>query len=216
MDPNLSVHHAGRAVRHWKERLVSQGGVGTDIPPAVVTLNGPMLIGAHDLSVVHGPARDASVVAAIALSDCDWAVVIFEAYLDVHMKYPTGTELAPFFAAGDPAVAEAVVFSFVDRRGYTDARLYPYTYGAGRKVQWEAPASLAAARNIVTKQHRVMGEGFKAQAERPGPPLLAPGANLEVVGVEACEHMAVVSFAVSAPCPCGSGRPIEECCALRN
>jgi hypothetical protein len=216
MDPNLSMHHMCRAVRHWKERLVATDGVGTDIPPAVVTLAGPTVVGAYDLDIVKGLARDASVVAAIALSDCDRAVICYEAYID-----PTGGgspgDLAPRFATGDPDVEEAVVLNFVTRDGYSTSRTFPYTYAAGRKVRWKPPAvPLDVGQAQLSRQVQMMREGFARQADRGTPPVLNPGTQLHVVGEETTEHGALVSFAVTAPCPCGSQRPIEQCCAKWN
>jgi hypothetical protein len=216
MDPNLSVHHMCRAVRHWKERLVASDGVGTDIPPAVVTLAGPTVIGAYDLDPVKGLVRDASVVAAIALSDCDRAVICYEAYIDVK-GVGDPHALAPRFAGGDPDVEEAVVLNFATRDGYNTDRTFPYTYGPGRKVLWRPPATpLDYGQAQLGRQVQMMLEGFARQTDRDSPPLLNPGTQLHVVGEESCEHGALVSFAVTAPCPCGSQRPIEQCCAKWN
>lgn len=216
MDPNLSMHHVCRAVRHWKERLVATGGVGADISPAVVTLAGPNLVGAYDLGALHGPARDASVIAAIALSDCDRAVLCYEAYISISGDYPPNTDLAPQFAAGDPSVAEAVVMNFVTRDGFSTDRTFPYTY-AGRKVQWQSsPSPVNYAHSQIARQVQLMLEGFERQADRGTGPVLTPGAQLHLVGEEVMEHVALVSFAVTAPCPCGSQQPIEQCCAKWN
>lgn len=216
MDPNLSVHHVCRAVRHWKERLVATGGVGADIPPAVVTLAGPTVVGAYDLGPVTGLTRDASVVAAIALSDCDRAVICYETYIDAH-GIGDPDALAPRFAGGDPGVEEAVVLNFVTRDGYSTDRTFPYKYAPGRKVAWMPPAvPLDIGRMQLSRQVQLMFEGFARQADRGTKPYLTPGAQLHVVGEEIGEHEALVSFAVTAPCPCGSQLPIEQCCAKWN
>lgn len=216
MDPNLSLHHICRAIRYWKQRLVTLDGVGTDIPPALLTLQGNALIGAHSLDDVEGTLRDASVIAAIALSDCDRAALAFEAYVDIGCHHSPDTELAPLFAAGDPDVEEAVMVSYVTRDGRWAARTFPYTYN-GRTVTWKrATPTGAFAADTLARQRRALTEGFDRQAERPGPAIMVAGSQLEIVGEEHCEHMAVVSFAVTAPCPCGSYRPIHECCARDN
>lgn len=210
------MRHICRAVRHWKQRLVTLDGVGADIPPALITLAGGTLVGAHSLEAVHGVVRDASVITAIALSDCDIAALAFEAYVDVGCRHDPGMDLAPLFAAGDPNVEEAVMVTVQARDRQWFARTFPYTYD-GRRVCWKQLAGPPVVdRRTVSRQHRVLAEGFERQAERDGPPVMGPGSQLAIVDEASCEHMAVVSFAVMAPCPCGSGRPIEDCCAHTN
>lgn len=216
MDPNPVVRHICRAVRHWKQRLVDLDGVGADIPPALLTLNGPSLIGAHSLERVTGVTREASVITAIALTDCDLAALAFEAYADIDRRYSPDVALAPLFAAGDPAIVEAVMVTVGCRDGRWTSVGFPYAYN-GRKVTWAPPRSTAGwADEVLARQQAALGAGFARQAERVGPAPMVAGSQLAIVDEIATEDMAMVSFAVMAPCPCGSGRTIEDCCARNN
>lgn len=191
-------------------------GVGADIPPALLTLSGASLLGAYSLDEVHGVVRDATVITAIGLSDCDLAALAFEAYVDVGRHHDPAADLAPLFAAGDPHVQEAVMVTIMARGRGSFARTYPYTYD-GRRVHWHVPLDPSSfSENGLAVQRRVMAEGFARQADRDGPALLTAGAQLSIVGEQTCDHMVMVSFAVMAACPCGSGRTIEDCCARNN
>jgi hypothetical protein len=221
MDPN-PLRTLQTTVRLAKQDKVNQHGVGTDLPRTLMTFAGTQPIGEyveeHDDRLFY-----ATSVAAIALSDCDRAVFVSEHYVEVVDAYlditPADVErhdLARRFASGDPAVKEAVAITVVPRHGPPWVTWNVYRY-EGKRVAWEEKTPHPVMSERLVQQGRLLAdEGYAQQAQRPGPAVMTPGTQLLVAGKQECEHGLMVAFAISLPCPCHSGKPINECCAQHN
>jgi hypothetical protein len=219
MDPN-PLRTLQTTVRLAKQDRVNKRGVGADIPRTALTFTHGTLIGAypeaHDDLLFY-----ATAVSAIALSDADHVAFISEHYVELvdtrDHDSPGACDLQGRFASGDPTVKEAVAITLVPRHGVPVVQWEVYHYD-GKRVAWEKRIRPhpALGRRLAQQGTLVASEGFRQQADRPGPALLTAGAELVHVGAEEYEHGLTVAFAVAQPCPCGSHKPMYRCCARNN
>ena len=221
MDPNplVALSSARMATRLLKQNLVAREGIGADVPFTIVTTRGPVPIGVYD-----GEGDNAEIAAtvhmAVTMSDCDTVLYLGELYIEPGGDHEPGVgELAHRFAHGDPRVKEAIAVTAVHRSGHLRSIFDPYHY-EGRTVVWDplsAPYAPAWRDFHERSLLRSMGDAFEVQAQRPGPPALRPGSHLHRIGSESInDHEMLVSFALCSPCPCGSGRTMNECCRQNN
>jgi hypothetical protein len=212
MDPNhvSTLRAICSAAKAQKQELVNRYGVGTDIPAALATTVGRLPLGCYPLG--RGEADVAGLItSAIALSDADLAVVIQEVYASTD---DIGSALAPRFAAGDPTVTEGLLFIALPRGGHPKWKLERYRY-VGRDVDWLG-SGVTPADDVIGPYAPLADQAYTMQRRREGPAPLTRGAQLLHVGT--CQHddTLFVHFALQQSCPCGSGRTMNECCALRN
>lgn len=213
MDPNpvAALATTRLALREMKQDLVRTEGIGTDVPLTVMTLQGTQPIGSYEPSDTRQMA--ATIYTAVTLSDCDVVMACGEIYVDASGN---GEDLHSRFAMGDPDVKECVAFTAFFRSGEVRHSYDPYRYD-GRRVVWERYEGAPVRRPTLAEARKGIAAAFEHQANRPGPPLLRPGAQLIDLGRErVCEHLMVAHFALVSPCVCGSGRPMNECCNIRN
>ena len=214
MDPN---HHAmlraiRRAVRDYKQAVVNEYGIGTDIPHLLVLTQGRRLVTTTMLDTAdHTTEAGASVT--VALSDADLAVVTAECYVS---EIGQRGDLRTAFAGGDPQVQEAVTYVAIPKRSPTLVFTETYRY-RGKTVEWvpiDWDPGTAETEGEVVRSIRV---GFRAQENRPGPALITPGSRLFSLGhSHPTPDTVMLDFALALPCPCGSARPINRCCAMNN
>jgi len=212
MDPNHLPTLQGicSAAKAQKQELVNRHGVGTDIPPVLATTAARQPLGCYPLGDDDG-AVAGTVTSAIALSDADLAVVVQEVYASADH---VGCDLAPRFAAGDPTVTEGLLFIALPRGGHPKWRLERYRY-VGRNIDWLGTARTVDD-DIVGPYAPLAEHAYRLQQRRGGPAPLTRGARLLHTGT--CQHddTLFIHFVLQQSCPCGSARPMNECCALRN
>jgi len=201
-----------RAVRDCKQAMVDRHGIGTDLPHQLILTQGRSFV---TTSTLHSgdPHVDASVAVTVGLSDADLAIVTAECYVAEAGRYG---DLQTHFAAGDPEVTEAVTFVVVPKRSPTVVFTETYRYH-GKQVMWTPidwnPGAMSSEGEVV----RSVRAGFRAQESRDGPALVTPGARLFNLGhTHPTSDTVVLEFALALPCPCGSERPINQCCAMNN
>lgn len=202
------------AARTEKQALVDRNGIGADMPALVTTAAGTQPIGTYPLP--DGRAgKVAAISAAIVLSDCDLAVVVTEVLVADDLN--DIDNLNTRFASGDQSVTEGLMFIALPRSDHPRRRIDRYRYH-GKRVEWLEPARPTPQFDRSLQQLLEIGEtSYRAQEQRCEPAVLTPGAQLQHVG--SYDHDAdtvLVNFALYHPCPCGSGQPMNQCCALRN
>lgn len=217
MDPNPLLRQLTAATRAHKQAVVHANGIGTDIPSTLLTLQRGQHLGAYRGEHLHQRhERVALAHTAIALSNADTAVFITEQYvLDNDDSHEW---LGQRFAAGDPAVHEALCLIVVTNRGHVSVGWDPYRY-QGKQVEWLTlnNPSPELTRELVQIAHADVVPAFEAQAQRNGPPLLGTGSHIHLLGSQQVnDDQALVHFALCNTCPCGSGRAMNDCCAARN
>lgn len=215
MDPTqlASLKAIWAAARDYKEAAVHALGVGTDIPKAFVLTAGRQMIGTFPIP--DDPAEAfATITVNVALSDCDLVSLVAEMWVarDPDSHGDSGG-LAARFADGDPDVQEAVMCVGYNIDGQWRRKISAYRY-QGRSVQWVKPqgSPLPPPDWFV----RAADEGFRERQARQGPAIVRPGASLQKIGSQQVGENIMVTFAYHASCPCGSGRTIRNCCAIRN
>lgn len=212
MDPTqiASLRAVWAAARDYKEASVSALGVGTDIPAAVVLTAGRQMIGSFLLPDDRTEAL-AIIATNVALSDCDLVSLVGEIWT-ADDDGPTDN-LAAAFADGDPRVHEALMCVGCTTAGEWRRKVSCYRY-RGRNVEWTKP--VASTMGPPPFLLMAVEQGFAERQSRPGPALVKPGASLTKIGSVEVGDDIMVAFAYHASCPCGSGRTIKDCCAVRN
>lgn len=215
MDPNPSgIRGARMALRSQKQQLVDRHGIGSDLPAVILTMQWGYPVGAYSLGTFDDPASRATAWMAIALSNCDVAFVVNECYVATTTD---GDNLARRFAAGDPAVSEAITMMEIPREGEPRGHVDAYRY-EGKRVIWQDGYEVPAeAHEQAAEQRRRLSGAFHEQSRRSGPALLRPGTRMHTIGTQFLDNGdALVGMAVHLSCYCGSGRPINECCNTGN
>lgn len=212
MDPTqlASLRAIWAAARDYKEASVSALGVGTDIPRAAVLTAGRQMIGSFLLPDDNTEAF-ATIAANVAFSDCDLVSLVGEIWTADH-DGPTDN-LAAAFAEGDPRVHEALMCVGCTVQGEWRRKVACYRY-QGRTIEWTKPVASTAGPPAFFLQG--IEQGYAERQTRPGPALVRPGASLTKIGSADLGDNIMVTFAYHASCPCGSGRTIKDCCAVRN
>lgn len=216
MDPNLLASNGARmTMRHFKQSAVDERGIGADIQPHAFTAQLGQLIGCYELDA-HDRATSTSTFAlAVILSDCDLVIHGADVYLALDDR---GGDLTERFASGDPNVMEGLVYVSVDRELHTTVQYDPYEY-EGKRIVWmdgkRADYGLGrfAERTLYTARH-----AFRHQRRRNGPALLT-SRNPQILNVghsHPAPGLIVTEHVVQVPCPCGSGIPAAQCCAINN
>lgn len=213
MDPNPLLTKAQAVFRRRKEKLVAAGGVGADMDACLVIVQGGRAIAGYQFP--DEPAEiQALVITAIGLSDADAVVVASDAYVDIGTGMNNVADLRQRFANGDLSVSEAIGILVVDRNRRHASCWDTYRF-TGTKVCWTQQMP-----NVHVIEHaqliRDIHDGFTMQAQRPEPALLTDGSTLSVVGHHHLDQGILVEFAIHAGCLCGSGRPADYCCQIRN
>ena len=201
-----------RAVRDYKQAVVNEHGIGTDIPHLLVLTQGRRMVTTTMLEA-HSHTAEAGASVTVALSDADLAVVTAECYVS---EIGQRGDLQRAFANGDRGVQEAVTYVAIPKRSPTLVFTDSYRY-RGKKVEWHPldwdPGAAETEGEIV----RSIRVGFRAQENRPGPAIITPGAQLFNLGhSHPTPDTVLMEFALALPCPCGSTRPINQCCAMNN
>lgn len=214
MDPKLQRTLLGLrlTMRTAKGARVTEAGVGGDLDARLVTAVGDHVIGAYRLCGDAGPE---TVLTTIALSDCDTAIFCTDVYLALDGR---SGDLGQRFASGDPGVGEALVQVACIRSGALYVLYDQYHYDGNRIVWPHLPQRpTTGISEGVQPVARVMRAAFAHQRKRHGPALIQPGSGLiHLGGTDLVDGDTVVAFALISPCPCGSERPMSECCSIRN
>jgi hypothetical protein len=180
-----------QAAQQLKESLVAEHGVGTDIQPMLTFIADEVPCG-----LIHLDSPD--VVAAakwtVAAMRPEEVIATCEIYIDP-MNLGRTDDLSRAFPT-DPGVIEAVMVSH-SVPGRSRGAVMPYRY-AGRTVEW---LSVDHRENVPVQNPLTRGieNGYQA-------PLTDP--------VEALQELERLGLAATLlECPCGSGRPLSDCCA---
>jgi len=210
MEPN---HMAERSIAGLKTKLVADEGIGTDIPNVMLTTRGHQLIDTH-LLAGETTAAAGLMACAILLSDADRVFFGFDVYYELDPDaHPLPGDLGRRFAAGDPAVCEAIHITCVPEHGPPLSIFRTYHY-EGRVVVWDDRIEMAGRGPYA----RSASYAFEQRRHSPLPPaLIRPGNKVELLGEAPGPHGELgLLFALSLGCPCGSNRATGDCCAVRN
>jgi hypothetical protein len=214
MDPNPLIAKAQRVLRRRKEQVVAEGGIGADVDPVLLVTQGSMAIGAYELPDDTAEVQ-ATMAAAIILSDADTAYVMGDVYVSLTPFDGPDWLLAQRFGAGDPNVVEAMSVIIVSRVGWKAVAFDLYRY-RGNRIEWlPFPGQIYADDGDAIMAEIVAL--FGQQARRRGPALVTHGAGLHLLGSQLYpDETTLVAFALEAGCACGSGQPYHLCCQIRN
>jgi hypothetical protein len=218
MDPNPLSKALMSTLRQRKQALVHDRGVGTDLPATLLTLYRGKPLGAYRIQDLRQSAEVTALTqTAVALSAADMAAFISEHYVQANDE-DNDEWLGERFAAGDPAVHEAIALVLVTPEGRVSVDFDVYRY-EGKTIVWqkvENPSPGLARHMAAVCRHHVL-PAFEAQAQRAGPPVLGPGGHIHLLGSHRVSDTDIlVHFALHNVCPCGSGRSMNDCCATRN
>lgn len=140
-----AVDALAKDVRLWKERLVSEHGIGSDCSPSIYAFDGDdQLLG---FAMLYSPveSRDDQFrrcIGVMILMREGWhassMVVALEGYLTTQRERPGegDSPLAERYAAGDESVVETISLIYQDEFGVGHVHSMPYCQVLGRRVEW--------------------------------------------------------------------------------
>lgn len=139
------VDSLAKDIRSWKEKLVSDNGIGSDCSPSIYAFDDcDELLGFAMLYTAAESREDqfGRCAGVLILMREGWhastLVVVLEGYLATQEDPPdvTGSSLAERYAAGDGTVFETVSLIYRDVDGVSFVRSMPYRQVLGRRVEW--------------------------------------------------------------------------------
>jgi hypothetical protein len=216
MDPNhYAMLRATRlAVRTFKQRIVDECGIGTDVPNAMLIAQGPQVLTTVAVDP-HDPMTVINVATTVGLSDADLVIGVVECYMATDGD--NDRKLAAAFADGDPTVVESFLYYIIPRAGPSRTLTDAYRYEHKRIVWIDVGRPEVVLSETGRRMERMIRTGFRAQETRPGPAVIQPGSQLRNVGhTDLGDGGLLVEYALTLACPCGSGRPMNQCCLLNN
>jgi SEC-C motif len=226
MDPYAPmVPQSLRSAMAYKESLIARLGLcaGADVPlTALLSIRGRPLAAVAPLTK-DVDLRSYMLGTALAMTDCDELSVVCDTFsYDARRSSdpPVTPEevgvLSEWFAQGRSGVSEALAMISWSRSGEVSQTLAPYTVGAGRAVEWAAPAyDTGVFLEGCGIMHEAVVVGFGLQADRDCEPAFnwrELRAALPQGLVEVMAPVSVPRVGRNLPCRCGSGLKSKKCC----
>lgn len=156
-------------VTETKETLVSEDGIGADLPPMVAAFDEDGLpIGQAQVRTSSESREDQfrRLIAVATLMRSGWHAsslgIVLEGYMVVGGDRTDTTSLASRFADGDRSVVECISIVYADIDGSKTVISLPYSVGLGRKVEWlHDQQQIAHGEETTGLYPQILGEIFE-------------------------------------------------------